>query len=115
MKFNSKELASFAAYRIGRADKEGSLWMRESDGIIRKKESKPFTLSLSLPLPHPTPLSLFSVTDYFRRWCVLSGNLLFYTKEEAASSPLAGVIVLERVQVESEAFSGNRNAFRLSE
>lgn len=45
----------------------------------------------------------------------MSGNLLFYTKEEAASSPLAGVIVLERVQVESEAFSGNRNAFRLSE
>ena len=60
MKFNSKELASFAAYRIGRADKEGSLWMRESDGIIRKKESKPFTLSLSLPslasqtIPQPT-------------------------------------------------------------
>lgn len=63
MKFNSKELASFASYRIGRADKEGSLWMRESDGIIRKKESKPFTLSLSL-FHSPTPLLyLFSLSQ----------------------------------------------------
>lgn len=28
---------------------------------------------------------------------------------------MAGVIVLERCTVESEAFSGNRNAFRLGE
>ncbi|XP_019863241.1 PREDICTED: type I inositol 3,4-bisphosphate 4-phosphatase-like [Amphimedon queenslandica] len=89
MKFNSKELASFAAYRIGRADKEGSLWMRESDGYIRKKE------------------------NYCKRWCLLSGNLLFYAKEDSSNSPLVGVIVLERAHVESEAFSGNRNAFRL--
>ena len=62
MKFNSKELASFASYRIGRADKEGSLWMRESDGIIRKKESKPFT---SISFFHsPTPLLyLFSLSQ----------------------------------------------------
>ena len=40
MKFNQKELAAYGASKIGNADKEGLLCMRESDGIIRRKESE---------------------------------------------------------------------------
>ena len=41
MKFsNSKELAVYASNRLGQGDKEGLLWMRESDGAHKKKESK---------------------------------------------------------------------------
>lgn len=89
MKFNQKELAAYGASKIGNADKEGLLCMRESDGIIRRKET------------------------YFQRWFMLSGNLLFYTKENTHDSLVVGAIILERCKVESEAYSGNRNAFRL--
>lgn len=40
MKLNGKELAIFAASRVGQADKEGKLWMRECEGLVRKKESE---------------------------------------------------------------------------
>lgn len=40
MKFNDHELSQFASARLGKADKEGCLWMREADGKTRKKQSK---------------------------------------------------------------------------
>lgn len=39
MRFNQRELALFAAARLGKADKEGCLLMKECEGKIRKKES----------------------------------------------------------------------------
>ncbi len=39
MRFNHRELALFAAGRLGKADKEGCLLMKESEGKSRKKES----------------------------------------------------------------------------
>ena len=41
MKFNDHEISLFASARLGKADKEGCLWMREVEGKIRKKQSKP--------------------------------------------------------------------------
>ena len=40
MRFNHRELALYASNRLGRADKEGCLWMKEYEGILRKKESE---------------------------------------------------------------------------
>lgn len=40
MKFNNKELAIYGANKLGQADKEGVLWMRESDSVVKKKDSK---------------------------------------------------------------------------
>ncbi len=40
MKFNDHELSLFASARIGKADREGCLWMREVEGKIRKKQSE---------------------------------------------------------------------------
>ena len=40
MKFNDHELSLYASTRLGRADKEGVLWMREVEGKIRKKQSE---------------------------------------------------------------------------
>ena len=40
MKLNGKELAIYAANRVGQGDKEGKLWMRECEGVVRKRESK---------------------------------------------------------------------------
>lgn len=40
MRFNTKELAYYASTRFGRADKEGALWMKEYEGILKKKESE---------------------------------------------------------------------------
>ena len=40
MKLNGKELAIYAASRVGQADKEGKLWMRECEGLVRKRESE---------------------------------------------------------------------------
>lgn len=40
MRFNHKELAYYASTRFGKADKEGCLWMKEHEGILKKKESK---------------------------------------------------------------------------
>jgi hypothetical protein len=40
MKFNDHELSLFAATRLGKADKEGCLWMKEVEGKIRKKQSE---------------------------------------------------------------------------
>ena len=42
MRFNTKELAYYASTRFGKADKEGALWMKEYEGILKKKESKSF-------------------------------------------------------------------------
>ena len=42
MKFNDHELSLYAAARLGKADKEGCLWMREVEGKIRKKQSKAY-------------------------------------------------------------------------
>ena len=40
MRFNTKELAHYASTRFGKADKEGALWMKEYEGILKKKESE---------------------------------------------------------------------------
>lgn len=40
MRFNHKELAYYASTRFGKADKEGCLWMKEHEGILKKKESE---------------------------------------------------------------------------
>ena len=40
MRFNHRELALYASSRLGKADKEGCLWMKEYEGILRKKESE---------------------------------------------------------------------------
>lgn len=55
------------------------------------------------------------MTAYSLKWFSLSGNLLFYSKDETKDSPVLGVIVLEQCKVESEAHTGNRNAFKLCE
>ncbi len=55
------------------------------------------------------------VIAYSLRRLTLNGNLLFYTKDESKESPVMGLIVLEQCKVESEAHSGNRNAFKLCE
>ena len=40
MRFNHRELALYAASRLGKGDKESCLWMKECEGILRKKESE---------------------------------------------------------------------------
>ena len=40
MKLNDNELLQYASSRLGKADKEGCLWMREVEGKIRKRQSK---------------------------------------------------------------------------
>lgn len=40
MRFNTKELAYYASTRFGKADKEGALWMKEYEGILKRKESE---------------------------------------------------------------------------
>ena len=45
MRFNTKELAYYASTRFGKADKEGALWMKEYEGLIKKKESE-FTIDI---------------------------------------------------------------------
>lgn len=89
MKFNDHELSLFASTRLGKADKEGCLWMREVEGKIRKKQ------------------------NYVQRWFLLSGNLLFYCKTETPESTIAGVIILERCKMDPDNESGNRYAFKL--
>ena len=46
MRFNTKELAHYASTRFGKADKEGALWMKECEGILKKKESECFCESI---------------------------------------------------------------------
>lgn len=48
MKFNDHELSLYAAARLGKADKEGCLWMREVEGKIRKKQSKLYSPAIIL-------------------------------------------------------------------
>ena len=40
MKFNHHELALYASTRLGKSDKEGSLWMKEVDNKAKKKQSE---------------------------------------------------------------------------
>ena len=40
MKFNHHELALYASTRLGKSDKEGSLWMKEVDNKAKKKQCK---------------------------------------------------------------------------
>ena len=40
MRFNHRELSLYASSRLGKADKEGCLWVKEGEGILRKKESE---------------------------------------------------------------------------
>jgi inositol polyphosphate-4-phosphatase len=89
MRFNTKELAYYASTRFGKADKEGALWMKEYEGLIKKKET------------------------YTQRWFLLTGNLLFYCREEHPDSMVVGLIIVEKCRVEVESTEGNRNGFRL--
>ena len=38
MRFNHRELAMYALSRQGKADREGCLWMKETDSRKRKKD-----------------------------------------------------------------------------
>lgn len=89
MKFNDHEISLYASARLGKADKEGCLWMREVEGKIRKKQ------------------------NYVQRWFLLSGNLLFYCKSETPDSSIVGVIILERCKMDPDIETGNRYAFKL--
>ena len=51
MKFNNRELALYASSRFGKADKEGCLWMKEAEGILKKKESELLRLRLVASAP----------------------------------------------------------------
>ena len=55
MRFNTKELAYYASTRFGKADKEGALWMKEYEGLIKKKESE---LTIDIPRTLKFVLSL---------------------------------------------------------
>jgi inositol polyphosphate-4-phosphatase len=90
MRFNTRELAHYASTRFGKADKEGALWMKECEGILKKKET------------------------YTQRWFLLTGNLLFYCRAEHPDSVVVGLIIVERCRVVVESKGGNRNAFKLN-
>ena len=82
MRFNTKELAHYASTRFGKADKEGALWMKEYEGILKKKESEfpsfnICTCACLMDLERP-----FSPSAYIQRWFLLTGNLLFYCRAE---------------------------------
>ena len=82
MRFNHKELAYYASTRFGKADKEGCLWMKEHEGILKKKESKSCCENKIHPLDRKSPyLSPFTLA-YTQRWFLLTGNLLFYCRAE---------------------------------
>ncbi len=77
MKLNDHELLQFASSRVGKADKEGILWMKEVEGgKIKKKQSKE---RLCCMVGRYKPI--FGA-GYVQRWFLLSGNLLFYFKTE---------------------------------
>ena len=78
MKFNDHELSLFASARIGKADKEGCLWMREVEGKIRKKQSELSFLANKWRLREFCLIT----AGYVQRWFILTGNLLFYCKSE---------------------------------
>ncbi|XP_065884810.1 inositol polyphosphate-4-phosphatase type I A-like [Dysidea avara] len=88
MKFNVSELAAYCSSRKGKADKEGTLWLKErSDGLFSRKAS------------------------FHKRWFRLLGNLLFYLASDDECSSVAGVIVLERSTIENDTDSGNKYGF----
>ena len=80
MRFNTKELAYYASTRFGKADKEGALWMKEYEGLIKKKESELYTHFGKFVL-------LPNLSAYTQRWFLLTGNLLFYCRDEHPVSP----------------------------
>lgn len=82
MKFNDHELSLFAAARLGKADKEGCLWMREVEGKIRKKQSESSQLSGWSAGVCVLRFTGVCGSGYVQRWFLLSGNLLFYCKTE---------------------------------
>ena len=126
MRFNTKELAYYASTRFGKADKEGALWMKEYEGLIKKKESELYTHFGKFVL-------LPNLSAYTQRWFLLTGNLLFYCRDEHPVSPppptvmstgpcvcfsmqdsmVVGLIIVEKCRVEVESTEGNRNGFRL--
>lgn len=81
MRFNHKELAHYASTRFGKADKEGSLWMKEHEGILKKKESECCCENVDFTSGQEVTVSL-SPLAYTQRWFLLTGNLLFYCKAE---------------------------------
>lgn len=90
MRFNHRELAMYALSRQGKADREGCLWMKETDSRKRKKDA------------------------FIQRWFELTGNMLFYWRSEnPRESTIVGLVILERCRVENDPESGNRNSFKL--
>lgn len=47
MKFNHRELALYASTKLGKADKEGCLWMKENEGKVKKKQNGITAINLS--------------------------------------------------------------------
>ena len=83
MKFNHHELALYASTRLGKSDKEGSLWMREVDSKAAKKKQCELLIkhrALSEDCIDELPYYLYAA--YVHRWFLLCGNLLFYCRTE---------------------------------
>ena len=126
MRFNTKELAYYASTRFGKADKEGALWMKEYEGILKKKESEfavdsdlsgSFTgvvvrsLHAEVVPAHWKPVLLLQrrasgESPTGRGWLTGSGP---------QDSVVVGLIIVEKCRVEVESTEGNRNGFRLCE
>lgn len=82
MRFNQRELALYAASRLGKADKESCLWMKECEGILRKKESECSEHAVQNLSSTPSSCTLSLFIAYTQKWFILTGNLLFYCRTE---------------------------------
>ena len=91
MRFNHRELSLYASSRLGKADKEGCLWVKEWEGILRKKESEcNDVVGVYMGIAYLLDLSSPSFPAYTQRWFLLTGNLLFYCRtEHPVSEPMS--------------------------
>ena len=90
MRFNTRELAHYASTRFGKADKEGALWMKECEGILKKKESEFASEVVCVAVLRDVSL----LSAYTQRWFLLTGNLLFYCRAEHPVSLLLTMCLL---------------------
>ena len=90
MRFNHRELSLYASSRLGKADKEGCLWVKEWEGILRKKESEcNGVVGVYMGIAYLLDPSSPSFPAYTQRWFLLTGNLLFYCRtEHPVSEPM---------------------------
>jgi len=77
MKFNVSELAAYCNSRKGKADKEGTLWLKErSDGLFSRKACQ--SRNTLVRIQHRS----VSLIAFQKRWFRLLGNLLFYLSSD---------------------------------